>query len=272
MVSIVSFIDSLELIDKEGAVIVYDDPGLAIKNANSILVDELELTKLDTPHLIIQNSLQQRILGIGGFKAVNAAKILSVKRLRKGGLKQSIFESPRPHIPVTLVPLRPALCSEVSSLTLVLDEKVPVYYTLFIRPERIVIPEKVFMENIKGNELVALLLESDTRSLSTGEYVSLCLRLSKRLFGVHFIISLSLAALTGLKLDSVIPCVAKATGYPRAASCDVNVVDKIHTLIEKKIDHLVEHSWSFYMNFLIYWGVNNRGELYRRYLGLKLSG
>ena len=269
LVTEIIFTESFEPQSEPGVVYIYDDTAEFVEDKGFFRVDKLELTYLDSLHLKLQRYNPVIITGIGGFIALNAAKVLSVRRLKKGGLKQAIFENTSPSAHLVLVPTRPALCTEASSLTLVFDANVPTYYVRFIPPTQVRILSDVFVSHLEGNTLYTMLFSSPAGKITVQEYISKCKQHSSKLFGTEFIMALSIASHISIDIERVVSCLTSIFKQSSLSSvCHGELQASLRRVLEKKIDNLVEHSWSFYRNFLVYWGVRSRGELYKKYLTL----
>lgn len=262
----ITFAEALELNLNPSELCISDGVAENRIPLNCIKVDTLDILSLDSLHSEIHARKPERIVGIGGFTAVNAAKVLSVKRLKKGGLKQAVFENPFPLIPVTLVPTARAFCTEVTPLTIFFDSSVPVYNVLFIDPETVKVPLNLYSRNPEQER-------GGYTPTSWGEgklqdYISFCSRAYTRLLDLEFILSLSIAALTGGNLEVAYSCIRQLSEKPLDEIALQDTFSRIARQVERKVDHYVEHTWSFYRNFLVKWGVRNRAQLYKKYVSI----
>ncbi len=214
----------------------------------------INIFELDSIHREISNQPYAGIVGMGGFNAVNAAKILSVRRLKKGGLKQSLFENPNPSRPLVLIPTKPSFCTDVTPLTVIYDPSVPVYNIQYIKPHRVVVPLDLYKTGFEAERSVLSMLNPSLGKASVEEYLEFCRKLAPVGLSLEFILALTVSALSGVGLEDAL----RAVIAPTSAGA-------VKLAVRRKLDHFVEHSWSFYRRFLVYWGIETRSELYDRY-------
>jgi len=259
----VELITSFQLRVPQPSIIIRDEHSPILLPGDSFNVSGVSFHELDKIHSELRSRPSSGLVGFGGFNAVNAAKALSVKRLKKGGIKQALFESPAPSRPLMLIPVAPAFCTDITSLTVVYDPDVPVYCVLFIEPERVIVPIDVYKTRFEEMRDSLRDLSPTLEGSTFEEYLLFCRSRAPAGLSVEFILSLTIAALGNTGISEALRCVASAS---RGEACaDAKVAEKVALLVRRKIDHLVEHSWSFYMRFLVHWGVESRRELYSLY-------
>ncbi|QOJ79456.1 iron-containing alcohol dehydrogenase [Infirmifilum lucidum] len=239
----------------EGSYVVVKDADLPVKlPGESYEAKSINIFELDSIHREIDNQPHTGVVGLGGFNAVNAAKMLSVRRLKKGGLKQSLFENPSPSRPLVLIPTKPSFCTDVTPLTVVYDPSVPVYNLQYIKPQKVVIPLDLYSAGFEAERSVLSMLNPSLGRASVEEYLEFCRERAPVGLSPEFILALTVSALVGVSLEDALRTVTAPAGAEAA-----------RLAMWRKLDHFVEHSWSFYRRFLVYWGIESRSELYDRY-------
>lgn len=280
-------LDQLKL---DNAVVIIDESGEPyagkISAKNQYKIEKPDIIALEEIHKEIHSRGSPSIIAIGGLTAINTAKILSLPRLPHKNLRETVYENKPPDLRPLIIATVPAMCTEATKLTLFFDPVNPVWLMRHtVSPVFLTTP--AFLENALQdpktqvvNHDVSLIKEAPDHNLST--YLSLCGLYEKFGPGPLTILLLTLVSLYPLNIEEVAKNLAKLN--VQDAYSRIKIKDDPQSWIEeeaklrekrpklyKKMDLLVEHSWTFYSLQLRRYGFKGKTDLYKFYRSLLIS-